>query len=302
MRYRLTFIAGVALGYVLGTRAGRERYEQLKKSARRFAENPAVRNAAESAAHSGRDFAARRTTRSATRSGTTCPPPSPSGSGRCGTAAAATGWRTTGGRPTPEPGGARCEFRDGPPVRQNLCMGIVAGLDSSSAFTHIVVCDTDSGAVLREGYAAHPVEAKAAEVDPQAWLLSLGEAASGGLLEGVQAIGVSAQQHGLVPPGPAGQSRTPRPARQRPAGAGRRSRSHRLARRAAGLGRGRRGRAERRTAGREAAVAEADRAGERPAGGRRAPAARLARVAAARLTARRTTDRGAASGTGYWSA
>ncbi|MFJ1895045.1 FGGY family carbohydrate kinase [Streptomyces sp. NPDC088115] len=78
-------------------------------------------------------------------------------------------------------------------------MGIVAGLDSSSAFTHIVVCDTDTGAVLRQGYAAHPVEAKATEVDPQAWLLSLGEAAGGGLLEGVQAIGVSAQQHGLVP-------------------------------------------------------------------------------------------------------
>ncbi|XXZ49048.1 YtxH domain-containing protein [Streptomyces cavourensis] len=57
MRYRLTFIAGVALGYVLGTRAGRERYEQLKKSAQRFAENPAVRNAAESAAHNGRDIA-----------------------------------------------------------------------------------------------------------------------------------------------------------------------------------------------------------------------------------------------------
>ena len=44
-----------------------------------------------------------------------------------------------------------------------------------------------------------PIEAKASEVDPQAWLLSLGEAAAGGLLEGVQAIGVSAQQHGLVP-------------------------------------------------------------------------------------------------------
>lgn len=78
-------------------------------------------------------------------------------------------------------------------------MGIVAGLDSSSAFTHIVVCDADTGAVLRQGYAAHPVEAKATEVDPQAWLLSLGEAATDGLLEGVQAIGVSAQQHGLVP-------------------------------------------------------------------------------------------------------
>lgn len=57
MRYRLTFIAGLALGYVLGTRAGRERYEQLKKSARQVAQNPAVRNAAESAAHNGRDFA-----------------------------------------------------------------------------------------------------------------------------------------------------------------------------------------------------------------------------------------------------
>jgi hypothetical protein len=57
MRYRLTFIAGLALGYVLGTRAGRERYEQLKKSARQFAQNPAVRNSAESAAQSGREFA-----------------------------------------------------------------------------------------------------------------------------------------------------------------------------------------------------------------------------------------------------
>ncbi|MGW1884837.1 FGGY family carbohydrate kinase [Streptomyces sp. NPDC001970] len=78
-------------------------------------------------------------------------------------------------------------------------MGIVAGLDSSSTFTRIVVCDTDTGAVLRQGYAPHPVEAKASDVDPQAWLLSLGEAAAGGLLEGVQAIGVSAQQHGLIP-------------------------------------------------------------------------------------------------------
>ncbi|MEU3183172.1 FGGY family carbohydrate kinase [Streptomyces sp. NPDC006923] len=77
-------------------------------------------------------------------------------------------------------------------------MGIVAGLDSSSGFTRIVVCDADTGAVLRQGYAPHPVDAKATDIDPQAWLLSLGEAASGGLLEGVQAIGVSAQQHGMV--------------------------------------------------------------------------------------------------------
>jgi hypothetical protein len=57
MRYRLTFIAGLALGYVLGTRAGRERYEQLRKSARQVAQNPAVRNTAETAAQQGRQFA-----------------------------------------------------------------------------------------------------------------------------------------------------------------------------------------------------------------------------------------------------
>ncbi|MFD4696763.1 YtxH domain-containing protein [Streptomyces niveus] len=54
---RLTFIAGLAVGYVLGTRAGRERYEQLKKSASRISQNPAVRNAAETAALSGREYA-----------------------------------------------------------------------------------------------------------------------------------------------------------------------------------------------------------------------------------------------------
>ncbi|MCF3124511.1 MULTISPECIES: YtxH domain-containing protein [Streptomyces] len=57
MRYRLTFVAGLALGYVLGTRAGRERYEQLKKSAREISQNPAVRNTVESATQQGREVA-----------------------------------------------------------------------------------------------------------------------------------------------------------------------------------------------------------------------------------------------------
>ncbi|MFI1438048.1 FGGY family carbohydrate kinase, partial [Streptomyces fructofermentans] len=83
-------------------------------------------------------------------------------------------------------------------------MGIVAGLDSSPDFTRIVVCDAESGAVLRQGYAPHPLDGvpeggRPSDVDPQAWLLSLGEAAGGGLLEGVQAIGVSTQQNALVP-------------------------------------------------------------------------------------------------------
>ncbi len=84
-----------------------------------------------------------------------------------------------------------------------MAMGIAAGLDSSSEYTRIVVCDTDTGAVIRQGYAPHPVPppeggGRRTEIDPQAWLLSLGEAAGGGLLEGVQAIGVSAQQHAAV--------------------------------------------------------------------------------------------------------
>ncbi|MFF8956134.1 YtxH domain-containing protein [Streptomyces sp. NPDC014894] len=57
MRYKLTFVVGLAIGYVIGTRAGRERYEEMRKSARQFSQNPAVRNAAESAVHNGREVA-----------------------------------------------------------------------------------------------------------------------------------------------------------------------------------------------------------------------------------------------------
>ncbi|MFJ4684749.1 FGGY family carbohydrate kinase [Streptomyces sp. NPDC088789] len=81
-------------------------------------------------------------------------------------------------------------------------MGIVAGLDSSPDSTRIVVCDADTGSVLRTGYAPHPLpegNARPSDVDPQTWLLSLGEAAGGGLLEGVQAIGVAAQQNTVIP-------------------------------------------------------------------------------------------------------
>ncbi|MGW8376294.1 YtxH domain-containing protein [Streptomyces sp. ODS28] len=57
MRYRLTFAAGMAVGYVLGTRAGRERYERLREAAQRVAGNPAFRNATEAAAQTGREAA-----------------------------------------------------------------------------------------------------------------------------------------------------------------------------------------------------------------------------------------------------
>ena len=39
-------VAGIAIGYVLGSRAGRERYEQIKRWSRRVADNPAVQGAA----------------------------------------------------------------------------------------------------------------------------------------------------------------------------------------------------------------------------------------------------------------
>jgi len=42
MRYRAMFVAGFAVGFVLGARAGRERYEQIVKYSRQVAGNPAV--------------------------------------------------------------------------------------------------------------------------------------------------------------------------------------------------------------------------------------------------------------------
>ncbi len=40
------FLLGLGLGYVLGTRAGRQRYEQLHRSWRQIRDNPAVQEAA----------------------------------------------------------------------------------------------------------------------------------------------------------------------------------------------------------------------------------------------------------------
>jgi hypothetical protein len=42
----IPFMLGAAVGYVLGTRAGRERYEQLARTYRRVADHPAVQGAA----------------------------------------------------------------------------------------------------------------------------------------------------------------------------------------------------------------------------------------------------------------
>jgi hypothetical protein len=46
MRGKLMFLAGLGAGFVLGTRAGREKYEELVKTARKMRENPTVQEAA----------------------------------------------------------------------------------------------------------------------------------------------------------------------------------------------------------------------------------------------------------------
>ncbi len=45
-RYRLTFLGGLVAGFVLGARAGRERYEQIKRLSRRVTDSPAAQQAA----------------------------------------------------------------------------------------------------------------------------------------------------------------------------------------------------------------------------------------------------------------
>ena len=42
----LKFLLGAAVGYVLGARAGHERYEQLKRTYERLSDHPAVQGAA----------------------------------------------------------------------------------------------------------------------------------------------------------------------------------------------------------------------------------------------------------------
>jgi FAD/FMN-containing dehydrogenase len=46
MRYRFVFFTGLGIGFVLGAKAGRERYEQMRKLARKAADSPAVQQAA----------------------------------------------------------------------------------------------------------------------------------------------------------------------------------------------------------------------------------------------------------------
>jgi len=46
MRGKLLFLGGLAAGFVLGSRAGREKYEELKATALKIKESPTVQEAA----------------------------------------------------------------------------------------------------------------------------------------------------------------------------------------------------------------------------------------------------------------
>jgi xylulokinase len=71
---------------------------------------------------------------------------------------------------------------------------LVAGVDSSTQSSKVVVCDARTGEVVRTGRAPHP---DGTEVDPAAWWTAFGQA-SKDVLDGVKAIGIGGQQHGLV--------------------------------------------------------------------------------------------------------
>jgi xylulokinase len=72
----------------------------------------------------------------------------------------------------------------------------VAGVDTSTQSVKVVVCDADSGEVVRSGRATHP---DGTEVSAAAWLSAYQEAtADPALLDGVEAISVGGQQHGMV--------------------------------------------------------------------------------------------------------
>jgi len=72
---------------------------------------------------------------------------------------------------------------------------LVAGVDCSTQATKIVVRDSSSGELVRTGQAAHPT---GTEVSPAAWWSAFEAATAGGLLDGVTAIAVAGQQHGMV--------------------------------------------------------------------------------------------------------
>ena len=74
-------------------------------------------------------------------------------------------------------------------------MPLVAGVDSSTQSTKVLVVDSDTGEVVRQGSAPHP---EGTEVDPASWQEAFTAACGNDLLADVAAISVAGQQHGMV--------------------------------------------------------------------------------------------------------
>ncbi|MCU1646852.1 MAG: xylB [Nocardia sp.] len=73
-------------------------------------------------------------------------------------------------------------------------MTVVAGVDSSTQSCKLVVCDADTGTVLRQRQIPHP---DGTEVAPSIWWDALRQACDR-MMRDVEAIAVAGQQHGLV--------------------------------------------------------------------------------------------------------
>jgi len=75
-------------------------------------------------------------------------------------------------------------------------MPLVAGVDSSTQSCKVVVRDTETGRLVRRGFARHP---DGTEIEPKHWwsALELAIAEAGGLTD-VEAMSVGGQQHGMV--------------------------------------------------------------------------------------------------------
>ena len=75
-------------------------------------------------------------------------------------------------------------------------MALVAGIDSSTQSCKVVICDADTGAIVRSASSPHP---DGTEIDPRLWWSALQAASSAaGGLDDVAAVSVGAQQHGMV--------------------------------------------------------------------------------------------------------
>ncbi|WP_347108687.1 xylulokinase [Paenarthrobacter sp. S56] len=75
-------------------------------------------------------------------------------------------------------------------------MPLVAGIDSSTQSCKVVIRDSATGALVRQGRASHP---EGTEVHPEHWWSALQEAiAQAGGLDDVDSVSIGGQQHGMV--------------------------------------------------------------------------------------------------------